>query len=321
MASRNELSRGAFLAGTAATAAAIALPGTLRAAPARAVTVGAIPADTSAVVNYAEQLGYFKNRGVDVAISIMNSGPVIANAVTGGSLDVGAMNSGSIAVARSRGIPLKFFAAAASGSPSLMTDVIMVRKDSPIRTGADFNDKTVGIVATKTMQYAAFLAWVDKHGGDSKTVKFIEVPFPQMIGALDQRRVDAAIPVEPFTSAGRANNRILGSVYEAMPPHFLIFGFAATDRWLQEHADLAVKFAAAIRQAAAWANDHEKDSAAMLLRFMKVDPGLATHMARATYATSLDTSLLQPVVDVMVKYGILAKPIDPNELIWHPPAK
>jgi hypothetical protein len=59
----------------------------------------------------------------------------------------------------------------------------------------------------------------------------------------------------------------------------------------------------------------------MLLRFMKVDPGLATHMARATYATSLDTSLLQPVVDVMVKYGILAKPIDPNELIWHPPAK
>jgi NitT/TauT family transport system substrate-binding protein len=258
---------------------------------------------------------------VDVAISMMNSGPVIANAVTGGSLDVGAMNSGSIAVARSRGIPLKFFAAAASGSPSLMTDVIMVRKDSPIHTGADFNNKTVGIVATKTMQYAAFLAWVDKHGGDSKTVKFIEIPFPEMVGSLDQRRVDAAIPVEPFTSAGRANNRILGSVYEAMPPHFLIFGFAATDKWLQTNPDVALKFATAIREAAAWANGHERDSAAMLVRFMKVDPALAAHMARATYATALEPSLLQPVVDVMVKYGILAKPIDPNELIWHPPSR
>jgi NitT/TauT family transport system substrate-binding protein len=197
----------------------------------------------------------------------------------------------------------------------------MVRKDSPIRTGADFNNKTVGIVATKTMQYAAFLAWVDKHGGDSKTVKFIEIPFPEMVGALDNGRVDAAIPVEPFTSAGRANNRILGSVYEAMPPHFLIFGFAATDRWLQAHPDLAAKFAAAIQRAAAWANGHEKESASMLVRFMKVDRTLATRMARATYATSLDTAKLQPVVDVMVKYGILQKPIDPNELIWRPAAK
>jgi NitT/TauT family transport system substrate-binding protein len=201
-----------------------------------------------------------------------------------------------------------------------MTDVVMVPKASSIRTGADFNNKTVAIVAVKTMQHAAFLAWIDKHGGDSKTVKFIEVPFPEMITALDGGRVDAAIPVEPFASAGHANNRVLGSVYEAMPPRFLLYGLVATDRWLQEHQDLATKVAGVIRRSTLWANAHHKESAAMLVRLMKVDPAIAGSMARAAFGTSLEPSMLVPVIDVMVKYGILQKAIDPNELIWRPSA-
>jgi hypothetical protein len=40
-------------------------------------------------------------------------------------------------------------------------------------------------------------------------------------------------------------------------------------------------------------------------------------MERATYGTTLDPSLIQPVIDVIAKYGILERPIDPNELVWH----
>lgn len=317
-ASRPRLSRGTFLAGAAALSAATAArPAGAQGAP---ITVGTIPADTSAVVNYAQELGYYKQAGIDVKISMMNSGPVIANAVSGGSLDAGGMNMGSLAVARSRGVPLKVFAAEAMAVPGLMTDVIMVRKDSPIRTGADFNGKVVGIVAEKTMQHAAFLLWVDKHGGDSKTVKFVEIPFPEMITSLDQKRVDAVIPVEPFTSAGRANNRILGSVYAAMPPRFLIFGLVATERWLNANADAAAKLASSVRRAAVWANGHEKESADLLVRVLKLNPAVARSMSRAVYATSVDVALLQPVIDVMLKYGILTKPVAATDLIWRPPS-
>jgi NitT/TauT family transport system substrate-binding protein len=312
--------RGTFVAGTIACASGLAVP---HAAPAASgdlpvVTVGTIPSDTAAVVNYARDLGEFTRAGLDVRISIMNNGPTVAAAVTGGALDVGAMNSGSLAVARARGVPLKFFAPCALQTPATKNDVIMVRGDSPIRTGADLNGKTVGIVAVKTMQYAAALAWIDKHGGDAKTVKFIEVPFPQMVGALDQARVDAAIPSEPFASIARAKgHRVIGYTYDAMAPRFMLFGFAATDRWLQARPDLAVKFAAAIRKAATWANAHHEQSAAMLVALTKVDPALARSMERATYGTTLDPSLIQPVIDVIAKYGILERPIDPNELVWH----
>ena len=309
------LNRGAFLTGAAALAAA---PSAARAAAGTPVVIraGTIPADVSAVVTYARDLGYFKNAGLDVEIQIMQSGPVIAPAVVGGSLDVGAANTGSLAAARERGLPLRIFAPAAQIVPSSSTDVIMVRNDSPIRGGAEMNGKTVAIVAMKTVQHAAFLAWVDKHGGDSKTVKLTEVPFPEMVGALDGGRVDVAIPSEPFTSQGRAGNRVVGNVYDALPGSMLLFGFFATDTWLAANAESAAKFAAAIRQAAVWANGHQRASALLLTQFTKLDPAVADSMGRATYATSLEPAMIQPAVDIMVKYGFLPKTIAAGDLVW-----
>jgi NitT/TauT family transport system substrate-binding protein len=313
------LSRSSFVAGTAALAAGAPLLG--RAADLAVIKAGTIPADVAAVITYADDLGYFKDAGLDVQISLMQSGPVIAPAVIGGTLDVGAANIASIAAARERGLPLKFFAPASIATPTTLTDPVMIKKDSPIKNAADLNGKTVAIVAMKTMQDAAFRLWIDKHGGDSKSIKLIEVPFPEMIGALDSGRVDAAIPSEPFTSQGGAANRVLGSVYGSMPATILVFGFFATDTWLNAHPDLALKFAGAIRKAAVWANAHPKESAVMLTKFTKLDPAIAANMGRAVYATSLDPAQLQPVLDNAVKYGMLDHPLDANELIWKPPAK
>ncbi len=310
-------SRGAFLAGAAAFAA---LPAIAQAAPGDPVVVraGTIPADVAATVAYARDLGYFKNAGLDVQVQIMQSGPVIAPAVIGGSLDVGAANTGSLAGARERGLPLRIFAPASQVSAATSTDVIMVKADSPIKSAADCNGKTVAIVAMKTVQHALFLAWVDKHGGDSKTIKMVEVPFPSMIAALDAGRVDVAIPSEPFTSQGRAGNRVLGNCYEALTTPMLLFGYFATDAWLAANTDTALKFAAAIKQAAVWANGHPLASATLLTHFTNLDPSIANSMARASYATSIEPAMIQPAIDFMVKYGFLPKTIDASELIWKP---
>lgn len=310
-------SRSTFLAGAAALAA---FPSIAQAAPGAPIVVraGTIPADVAAVVEYAVDNGYFKSAGLDVQIQIMQSGPVIAPAVIGGSLDVGAANTGSLAGAVERGLPLRIFAPASQVSASTSTDVIMVKDDSPIKTGADVNGKTVAIVAMKTVQHALFLAWVDKHGGDSKTVKMIEIPFPEMVGALDSGRVDVAIPSEPFTSQGRAGNRVIGNCYEALTSQMLLFGFFATETWLAANTDTALKFAAGIKQAAIWANSHVKASAVLLTKFTNLSPDVANTMGRANYATTLEPSMIEPAIDYMVKYGFLPKTIDPNALIWRP---
>jgi NitT/TauT family transport system substrate-binding protein len=308
------LSRGNFI-GAAAAFAATPLAA---AAADPVVSVGTIPTDVSAVVNYALDLGYFKDVGLDVRLTTLTSGPVVATAVAGGAVDVGAANVGSLAVARARGVPIRVFAPAGLADAHATGDIIAVLKDSPIQTAADLNNKTIGIVAVKTMQHAAVLLWIDRHGGDSKSVKFIEIPFPEMFVALQSHRVDAILPDEPFTTMMSAHVRSLGNQWSAMREPFLIFGFFATENWLNAHPDLATKFSSAIIRAARWANGHRSESALILARYTKIDPKIASRMGRTTYGTSLDASMIQPVVENLVRYGLLEKPIDASDLLWHP---
>jgi NitT/TauT family transport system substrate-binding protein len=314
---QTSIARGAFIAATAATAAAA--PTMIVAADLTPITIGLTPGDPAAVLFYASERGFFRNNGLDAKLQLLTSGPIVATAVTGRTLDLGAVNVGSLASARLRGLPLRIVAPAAIVTAGPSGDAMMVRADSPIRTGADFNGKTVAIVAIKTVQHAAFLAWVDKHGGDSKTIKSIEIPLPEMVAALDQSRVDAAIPVEPFTSQGiGAGNRNIGSFYEAMGLPFLVFAVAGNEHWLQNNVATALKAQTAIRQAAIWANGHQKECRQMLAPFMKIDQKVADTMLLRQFGTTINTPLIAPVIDVMVRYGFLDKPLAPAEMIWKP---
>jgi NitT/TauT family transport system substrate-binding protein len=314
---RTTLPRATFLAGTAAALGA--LPRAARAAG-TPVNAGTIPTDVSGVLVYGLDRGAFKNAGLDVTLTSLTSGPVVANAVAGGSLDVGAANVGSLCVARSRGVPFKIFAPAGVADADATGDIIAVLNDSPIKTPAELNGKTVGIVALKTMQHAAALALIDKRGGDSKSVRFIEVPFPEMGAALDAHRVDAALPNEPFTTSIRSRVRSLGGQWEAMKTPFPIFAFFATETWLGAHGDTALTFAGVIRQTAVWANAHRKDTAQMLAKFANLDPQTAATMGRSTYGTTTpDPASIQQIVDIQLKYGMMTTPIDPVEMIWKGP--
>jgi NitT/TauT family transport system substrate-binding protein len=308
------LNRAAFVS---ASAAAFAAPSIARATDLTPITIGLPPSDTAAVVYYAQQLGFFKTAGLDPQISFLNSGPVIASALAGGALNFGAVNVGSIASARLRGVPLRIVAPSALVPAHQNSgDQIMTRNDSKLTPGASFNGKTVAIVAIKTVQHAAFLNWIDLHGGDSSAVKMIEIPFPEMFQAVDSGRVDAAIPVEPFSTQWRFQHyRSLGTPYEGLRS-FMVFALAANEHWLAANPTIAAKFALALRQAAVWANSHPKESRELLPGLLKVDQKTADAMLLRPFGTTSNTDLIAPVIDIMLKYHFIDKPIAPADLLW-----
>jgi ABC-type nitrate/sulfonate/bicarbonate transport system substrate-binding protein len=193
------------LGGALAAPALAGYPAALRAQPRTVVKVGFIPVDVSGNVFYAADLGLFAKTGLDVQLQPMGSGPALAQAVAGGAIDIGISNVATIAAARLRGLPFKFIAPAAVvvAGPK-QTDIVMVRKDSPIKNGADMNGKTIAINGLRDLQEIEAKGYVDRFGGDSKTIKFVEVPFPAMGGALEQNRVDIIFPTEPFSTASRS---------------------------------------------------------------------------------------------------------------------
>ena len=111
---------------------------------------------------------------------------------------------------------------------------------------------------------------------------------------------------------------MIDNCYDALTTEMLLFGFFATEAWLTANKDTAHKFAAAIKQAAVWANANRKASALMLTKFTSLAPTVANTMGRASYATTLEPSMIEPAIKYMVKYGFLPKSIDASQLIWRP---
>lgn len=303
--------------GSASAAAAFAAAG-----PARAATVlrvGTQPVDSSGQVFYAKELGMFDAVGLDVQITSMPNGQEQVTAVSAGALDIGNSAVGSVAAAREKGLLVKFIAPGGLALASAPTDVLMVLKDSPIQSGADLSGKVVAVNGLGNVIQYGTEQWIDNHGGDSKKVKWVEIPFPVMAAALQQHRVDAATVVEPFVSNAKNIARGIGSVFEAIAPRFMTVGWLASDAWLQKNADVAARFIAAVRRASVWANAHRKESGEILTRYAKITPETLETMTRVSYGLDLVAQEIQPAIDVGVKYGAVDHPTAASEIMWRPP--
>lgn len=276
-----------------------------------------LPSDNSAEIYYAQELGFFKDAGLDVRVTSMtNSGAIVA-ALAGGGGDIGNSVVGAVADARSKGIPILYIAPAGLYDSASPTAALVTLKGSPITKAADLNGKVVAVSGLLDLTHFATRAWIDQNGGNSASVKFLELPFPAMAAALAQHRVDAAYIIEPFYTAAAGELHILGRAAGSVAPRYQATGWVATESWLASHADLALRFAAAIRRTAVWANAHHQESAAILIKYLKLDPAIVGSMKRVNYSVTLETSLIQPQIDVAAKYTG-QRPVSANSLLWAP---
>ena len=276
-----------------------------------------LPADNSAEVYYAQELGFFKEAGLDVRITPMtNSGAIIA-ALAGGGGDIGNAVVGSVADARGKGIPILYIAPAGLYDHASPTAALVTIKDSPIKKAADLTGKVVAVSGLNDLTYFATRAWIGTKHGDSAKVKFIELPFPTMAAAIAQHRVDAAYVIEPFLTAGAADLHILSRAAESVAKRYQATGWIASESWLASHADVALRFGTAMHRTALWANSHHKESAAILLKYLKLDPTIVDRMNRVPYAVTLEPRLVQPPINTAAKYSGQA-PVSATSLIWAP---
>jgi NitT/TauT family transport system substrate-binding protein len=283
----------------------------------------ASPLDLNGPVFYAQDLGIFKKYGLDVHIQMTFAGVEQAStAIIAGTADIGSANTATLAQAHLRGIDFRYFAAGGIFTDKVRpTEVVAVLKSSPIHTAADLNGKTLSPGQLRSMLQCATTAWADKHGGDGKSLKFVEIPFPQMDTALEQHRIDAAVFTEPFATAASADTRVIGSAEEGVAPTFMVLGWYATGSWLNAHADTAARFIAAVREASAWGNTHHQESAAIISRYSKIPQDTVDQMARAVYGLTLDPKLIQPPIDVAARYGFIDRAFPAADIIWTPPTQ
>jgi NitT/TauT family transport system substrate-binding protein len=301
-----------------ALAVAIAL---LSAAGATAQTntvihLGLAPFEGQAGPYYAQDLGLFKAAGLDIDIQPYNGGAAIVSAIAGGSLQIGGGTPLPLAQARARGIKVVMIAPGYIydyAAPSLI-NALVIGVNSPIRNAKDLVGKTVAVTALRGLDEIAIDSWLDANGGDSKSVKFTELPQNAMADAVAAGRVDAAQIGDPgLTAAIDAGKvRVLAKDYDAISKRLFGSVWFASEDWAKQHPDVVRKFAGAINQAAAWATRNPTAAAAVLRKYLKVD--YAT--AHEYHARSLDVDMIQPMLDKALHYKLLTAPVTANELIF-----
>jgi NitT/TauT family transport system substrate-binding protein len=279
-----------------------------------ALHVAAPPIDAAFEVNYAQANGFTTLADINVDVQTLSSGPAVMAAVLGGAVDIGNNDVFSILAAHEKGLPIVLLAPGAIYNAKAPSSFLMVLKDSPIKSARDLNGKTIAVNALQNITQYAPMAWVDKNGGDSRNLRFVEMPFPNMPLALAAHRVDAAVIAEPFATRA-IEARVLVSAYDGIASSFLIAGWVATRNWVSTHPELAKAFARLMYRTAAWANINRDITSQTLVRLTGADPALVKILPRATFAEHFDPALIQVIADTALKYGAITKPIRIEDVI------
>ena len=274
--------------------------------------------DPTAEVLYAYELGLFDKAGLDVTLTPLANGGAIAAGVASGAIDIGVGNVINIETAHKKGVPLTIIAPGAYNANAFPSNVLIVKKDSPLKTAKDLNGKVIATNPLRGIGEVMTNAWVDKNGGDSSTLKYIEVPFPEAAGVVVQGRADATLSVEPFITLSKGDTKIFSNVFDVFGDGYLITAYFTSQPWAVAHPTAVTRFAAVIKEVAAWANANPAKSAEILAKYAKIDPNVVKTTVRARYSTTLTAAQLQPTIDASAKYKIFDGTFPAQELIYAP---
>jgi NitT/TauT family transport system substrate-binding protein len=308
--------RAAFLS---TSLAAIAVGRRAQSAELVRVKVASTADDTFVAVLYAQRAGWFRQLGLDVQIdNSAASGAAIAAGVASGAYDIGKSSLTSLLNAHLRNVPFVLIAPGSLYDPKHPFGMLIVARDSPIRSAPELNGQIVSVAALNAIDQVAISAWVDQNGGDARSLKFVEVPQSEAGSALAQHRIAAALIIRPQLDAALASGqaRALAPAYSAIGSNYLISAWFTTDDYANHNPEVVGKFARGVAQAAAYANAHHAQTAPLLAEVSKIPLDVITSMERSVLGTRLTPELVEPVIDWSYKYGELTRAFPAAEVIY-----
>lgn len=264
----------------------------------------------------------FAANGLQLVQKQVNSGAAAIPLLLNGQLQFTAADSVGALTAISKKVPLVIVAMAATGGSSAETDAtaVMVKGDSALRSAHDLEGKKVAVNGIGNTAQLSAAAAIDKLGGDSTKVKFVETPPTTMNAAVANGTIDAAVLSEPGIAQGKALGlrSLLSPVSEALPAAPL-FVYVTSQSYLDQHRDVVDKFARAMASANTYCAQHPQFVRDFAAKVQKMAPADAATFTLPVFdPPTVQKPALQKVLDLMVKYKTISAPVDVDKAIYTP---
>jgi NitT/TauT family transport system substrate-binding protein len=282
------------------------------------VTVGVIPILDVAPIYLGVKKGFFTKHKIDVKLEQAEGGAAIIPAVVSGQYQFGFSNVVSLLLAHSKGLPVKMVS---NGNNSTGVDgedfaALMVKADSPIKSAADLEGKTVAANTLQNIVDTSVRASVRKAGGDPKKVKFTALPFPEQPAALQSGRVDAVFVVEPFQQAVLADGgRKIASSYVDTAPNLTVAAYFASQQLIGENPDLVKRFTDAMQESLSYADSHADESREIIGSYTEIAPDVIAKVTLPKWPADVNRDSVQTLADLALEDGLLDKKADVDSLL------
>ncbi|MDE2364182.1 MAG: ABC transporter substrate-binding protein [Hyphomicrobiales bacterium] len=270
---------------------------------------------------YGQEKGYFKDEGIDLDLIAVPGGPAVGAALASGSADIGYAAPTPILIAREQGQPFKFFMSLEyEQTPQRLWGSMIATEKSGIKSIKDLAGKTIATGVPGGLCELAARDWMASAGVTYDASKALNNPFPQMPAMLDLGTADAACIVEPFATAalaGKSHPIVLGKGYLAhVTQPYRVSALFATDSWIASHKKEIGEIMKAYTRAARELGSNNALVKEILLKEYRFPPQLVDKL---NIEFALDNEPkpqdYKIIIDKMEKYGMLKKPMSPEDVI------
>jgi NitT/TauT family transport system substrate-binding protein len=282
------------------------------------LNVGVIPIADVAPLYLGIKKGFFAQQKLTIKPKPAEGGAAITPAVLSGDDQIGFSNTISLLIAASKGLPVQIISQGvlAGTDPSKAWADLLVLKGGPIKTPKDLEGKTIAVNTLKNICEVTIKASLEKQGVDVSTLKFLEVPFPDMNAALDAKRVDGACVVEPFVSQGKAGKaRGIDPFYIKTAPDLTVATYFTSRRYAEQNPDVVDRFVRAMNKSLDYAQSHPDEVRAVLVTYTPIPKAAAQAIKLPVWRPDLNTGTIRLLSRLSKKYGLIDKEPDLKTLI------
>ena len=241
----------------------------------------------------------------------------MVESIKSGRLDATFMIAPLAMKLREQGVPVKIlYLGHRDGS------TVMVHKDSKAKSLSDLRGKVFAIPSKYSNQNLVIHKLMEDQGVKPGEIRLVELPPPDMPGALAAKAIDAYFIGEPH--AARAELDGTGRVlYHAKDiwPRFISCVLVVHEKLIKERPAVVKDLVRGIAESGEWAETHRLDAAAVAAPYFRQDEKVVRYVLtqppdRVSYRMLTPTDEeMRLIHDMALKAGILEKPIEMKDLI------
>lgn len=218
---------------------------------------------------------------------------------------------------REQGVPVKIcYLGHRDGS------TVIVRKDLPAKDLRDLRGKTFAIPSKYSNQYLVIRKLMEDQGVKLDEINFVEMPPPDMPGALAVKAIDAYFVGEPHCAKAEldGSGRVLYHAKDIWP-RFISCVLVVHERLIREQPEVVRDLVRGIAESGEWADGHRVEAAKVVAPYFRQDEKVVRYVLtqppdRVSYRMLTPTDEeMQRIHDMALKAGILERPIAMSDLL------